>query len=809
MSTNDALSAFMIIDESAVPPDHASADSNQLDYIASTIAMPSYSYAAVNVSAAFPHNYNYSAQIQAAAPIISTHYDSSTPLYNVASASATTADTPALFATSMNLGPARISFTDNFFSQQYHFSASSVADTRAAAAWTQYTGRNIRVAVVDDGFDYQHRDLSLNYNQNIDRDFRDNDMDALYRTQTGDAHGTAVMSVIGADNNGTGMVGVAPDATLVGIRVGFGSSGVTTFGAALAYGSNYDVINNSWGYTSAFIDNFQMSYMASLRDAMVNGMNNGRGGLGSIFVFSAGNSRSSGDATTYHGTTNFIGTITVGAVDSNGRVGVFSTPGESVLVSAAGVGVIAADNTIGGYNSGEYGTISGTSFSAPVVSGVVALMLEANSRLGFRDVQEILALSSRQTDSSNSSWRFNGADNWNGGGMHFSRDYGFGVVDAHAAVRLAEGWNTSRTAANMQMASGTANPNLFAPDNNSTGVSSSINLTGTNLQLDKVMVDVRLASSTGQMGDVRLNLISPDGTVSTLIDRVNNGSFMSSSFSFNLSSNAFWGEDSNGTWRLQLVDTATNVGRTTLQSWTLRAYGDAIGNDDTYYYTNEFTTATGARRTLIDTDGGLNSINTAAVDGTVVLAMAAGSTGSNIAGRSLTIGASTNIHNAVTGSGNDYIYGNGLNNAIRGGAGDDLMQGRGGNDTLVGGAGGDTLNGGDGNDVLIGGLGADMIITGIGTDIVTYNSMSDAGDTITDFTVGTDRLNFVSLFTSLGYSGSNPLADSLLRITYNSSANTTILAIDSDRTGPQAAVTLATLQNTSATLVATRDYYWV
>jgi subtilisin family serine protease len=85
--------------------------------------------------------------------------------------------------------------------------------------------------------------------------------------------------------------------------------------------------------------------------------------------------------------------------------------------------------------------MNGTSFSSPVVSGVAALMLDANPGLGWRDVQEILAATAGRTGSP-AGWSFNGADNWNGGGMHVSHDYGFGLVDAYAAVRVAESCNS-------------------------------------------------------------------------------------------------------------------------------------------------------------------------------------------------------------------------------------------------------------------------------------------------------------------------------------------------------------------------------
>ena len=92
--------------------------------------------------------------------------------------------------------------------------------------------------------------------------------------------------------------------------------------------------------------------------------------------------------------------------------------------------------------------LEGTAFAAPLVSGVVALMLQANPRLGLRDVQEILAYTARQNDPLDPTWQINDAVNWNGGGLHVSNDYGFGLVDAAAAVALARSWTTQDTVSN-------------------------------------------------------------------------------------------------------------------------------------------------------------------------------------------------------------------------------------------------------------------------------------------------------------------------------------------------------------------------
>ena len=115
----------------------------------------------------------------------------------------------------------------------------------------------------------------------------------------------------------------------------------------------------------------------------------------------------------------------------------------------------------------------GTSAAAPIVSGVVALMLNANSGLGWRDVQSILAASADYAGPESSlpppniSWQINGAESWNGGGMHISRFHGYGEVNAYAAVRMAEVWaqfSSSKTSANEQIVtSGVLTPQLLLP----------------------------------------------------------------------------------------------------------------------------------------------------------------------------------------------------------------------------------------------------------------------------------------------------------------------------------------------------------
>lgn len=130
---------------------------------------------------------------------------------------------------------------------------------------------------------------------------------------------------------------------------------------------------------------------------------------------------------------------------------------------------------------------------------------------------------------------------------------------------------------------------------------------------------------------------------------------------------------------------------------------------------------------------------------------------------------------------------------IDGKSGNDLLRGGAGNDTLLGGAGDDILIGGSGNDILIAGAGNDTLTGGRGDDQFIYQTLSDAGDTITDFNQSEDKLVLTDLFKSLGYSGSNPILDGYLEFVQS---DTSTLVNYSGNYSPY---TLAILDNFTAT----------
>jgi subtilisin-like proprotein convertase family protein len=583
-------------------------------------------------------------------------------------------------------------------------------DINVTQLWAEYTGRGVIVAVNDDGMDLTHPDLVANVLPNLTFD--------AARGTTGqgfamadNSHGTVVGGIIGMANNGIGGIGIAFDAKLVaGLSIApkVGATNIdyaALFLANLASGAG--VSCNSWGADPAFAENFGSSASAADQAwgaAMLRCVTEARGGLGMVIEVSGGNERPNNADTAMSNFTGARYTIAVGAVDHLGKVTSYSTPGASLLVTAPG-GVGTADQSINtgfgiasadvvsdaGYNktAGTEGDYSyqneGTSYSGPMVAGVAALMLQANPKLGFRDVSTILAMTARQTDAENSSWVTTGGSTWNLGGMHFSRDYGFGLVDAKAVVHLAESWNIAAgTVANWKSAEAVvAAGNTVIPETTS-GIALVASM-ATNISIERMEVLMELdATAPSQL---RATLTSPSGTTITLFDGpltrelVNGSPNMDQPESvwpgiFSVGATSFLGEQSAGTWTIALFDKVAGT-TATFKSATVKAWGSESTPNTNLVFTDEFR----GSKTLADV-AGLDTINAAAMTGSVVINLNSGAT-SNLPNGQFVIAADTLIENAIGGDGNDTLIGNAANNMIRGNRGSDNIDGGAGTDTAV------------------------------------------------------------------------------------------------------------------------------
>ena len=442
----------------------------------------------------------------------------------------------------------------------------------------------------------------------------------------------------------------------------------------------------------------------------------GRGGLGTVVLASAGNDRLDFDRADNHHVQNDRHTMAIAAHDKFGEIAYFSSPGGSVFISCPGKDITSTDRTGDfGYSTAadrlsigtDYANGQGTSYSSPICTGIVALMMEAsNRRLGWRDYQDILALTALTGTVEtrlDKTFPVNGAVGQpvNGGGFKSNQDYGFGLADAFGAVRLAETWDGPiRTSANEVDATSSASPNAVIPDG--TGeLNSTITLSSSRaLRLMHVVVSLQIVHP--RIGDLVIYITSPAGTSGLIANRAlyhsdvadpNDFGSQNDNINFRFSSMRQWGEIAAGEWTLTVRDAATGqVG--TLNTWELRAIGDFAGSDNMYVYTDDFGIVPGAGfASLADTNGGNDTINTAPIKGSVIVDLIPGPTGrTSIKQQRVVIGASTVIENAISGDGDDTLVGNDAENVLRGGRGDDLLVGSAAADVMDGGPGVDTCD---------------------------------------------------------------------------------------------------------------------
>lgn len=469
-------------------------------------------------------------------------------------------------------------------------------DIRAKAAWTEFNvrGESVRVAVVDDAVETVHHDIAPNLVPGAVWDYRTQTATAPLPCHTSDDHGTAVTGIILARNdNAFQGAGVAPRAGLAAYNALATSTDADIADALTRDLDRNAIYNNSWGSPdNGMLNRAEASFVAAVRT----GVEKGRSGKGSVYVFPGGNGGcylvdANGDCaydenSNYDGYVNQFGVIAACAVDDNGKAPLYAEPGANLLVcgpSGNSRSAISTTDVLNGFRS----DFSGTSASTPMVSGVAALVLSARPDLTWRDVRLILAYSARRNDPLHPEWSLTGA-------RPFNPFYGFGAADAQAAVRLAQGWNSvggnesmiacpPETSPPYTRGSGTAPFPIAIPDAPAVGepqVREDAIAVGAECGISKIeFVEIGFSATHPFSGDLRVDLISPSSQVSRLADgrlcdpdgdgtADNCGDYDNWRFG----SVRHLDEAVPGTWRMQVSDRLSqDIGQ--WDGWTLRFWG--------------------------------------------------------------------------------------------------------------------------------------------------------------------------------------------------------------------------------------------
>uniref|UniRef100_A0A8C5I712 Furin-1-like n=1 Tax=Gouania willdenowi TaxID=441366 RepID=A0A8C5I712_GOUWI len=458
---------------------------------------------------------------------------------------------------------------DPKFKDQWYLYNSNHRDLNAKAAWQLgYTGKGVVVSILDDGIEKNHPDLSENYDPDASYDVNDGDPDPQPRyTQLNDnRHGTRCAGEVAAvANNQYCGVGVAYNAKIGGVRMLDGE--VTDMVEAQSLSLNpqhIDVYSASWGPED---DGKTVDGPAKLaKEAFLRGVIEGRGGLGSIFVWASGNGGREKDSCNCDGYTNSIYTLSISSSTQNGNVPWYSEACSSTLATTYSSGNINEKQIVTtDLKSKCTDSHTGTSASAPLAAGIIALALEANTNLTWRDMQHLVVQTSRPAHLLTNDWRTNGV------GRKVSHSYGYGLLDASAIVTLAKTWTSvgPQRKCVISMLSESKNIGSRLSINKSVDACLGSDSHVTSLE----HVQARLTLSYNRRGNLAIHLVSPAGTRSTLL-HPRPHDFSSEGFNdWAFMTTHSWDEKPSGEWTLEIENVAGASDYGTLTQFTLVLYG--------------------------------------------------------------------------------------------------------------------------------------------------------------------------------------------------------------------------------------------
>ncbi|KAH8099539.1 peptidase S8/S53 domain-containing protein [Cristinia sonorae] len=476
----------------------------------------------------------------------------------------------------------RMKILDPEFPHQWHLVNDDYPQSmmNVTGVWDMgITGHGVITALVDDGLDYRSDDLAANFYAEGSHDYNDH-TDLPTPVLFDDHHGTRCAGQIAAVKNDVCGVGIAYDSKVAGIRILSGPISDIDEAAALNYGyQNSSIYSCSWGPPDNGRAMEGPRYL--IKKAMVNGIQKGRGGKGSVFVFASGNGGRNGDQCNFDGYTNSIFSVTVGALDYKGLHPEYSEACAANMVvaysSGSGNHIITTD--IGKNKCST--THGGTSAAAPNAAGVIALGLSARPDLSWRDVQHICVRTAVHINPDDPDWEKTAS------GRPFSYKYGYGAIDAYQFVTAAQNWELVRPQVwvdlpVVQLNGGTMD--LFQSTTGGVpivpgGVTSTIDVTqeglnGRNFEkLEHITIQVWITHT--RRGDVEVELVSPNGIKSILAAKRYQDSDNTGFPGWVFMTVKHWDENPVGTWTIRVSDQNKPEESGTFLGWTMTLWGSA------------------------------------------------------------------------------------------------------------------------------------------------------------------------------------------------------------------------------------------
>ncbi|KAE9420583.1 hypothetical protein Angca_003923 [Angiostrongylus cantonensis] len=471
----------------------------------------------------------------------------------------------------------RLPFADPLYPDQWYLVGKAVGnyDMNVREAWMLgYAGRNVSVSILDDGIQRNHPDLITNYDPLASTDINDHDDDPTPQNNGDNKHGTRCAGEVAAiaGNKHCG-VGVAFKAKIGGVRMLDGAVSDSVEAASLSLNQDHiDIYSASWGPED---DGKTFDGPGPLaREAFYRGIKNGRRGKGNIFVWASGNGGSRQDSCSADGYTTSVYTLSISsATFDNHRPWYLEECPSSIATTYSSANINQPAIVTVDVPAGCTNMHTGTSASAPLAAGIIALALEANPDLTWRDMQHIVLRTANPTPLlGNPGWSRNGV------GRMISNKFGYGLMDGGALVKLASTWKTvpEQHICTYEYKLAAPNPR---PINGRFQMNFSLEVNGCEsgtpvLYLEHVQVHATVRYS--KRGDLKLTLFSPSNTRSVLLPP-RPQDFNSNGFhKWPFLSVQQWGEDPRGTWILMVESVTNNLAATgTFHDWTLLLYGTA------------------------------------------------------------------------------------------------------------------------------------------------------------------------------------------------------------------------------------------